>query len=55
MNLIRFTIVFIIIFLTGCKVNLDGDVYIGDIIDVAETQEQLFNPMDISFESPLNQ
>jgi hypothetical protein len=48
--LIRFLPLFLILVLTGCKVNLDGDVYIGDIIDVAETQEQLFNPMDISFE-----
>ena len=39
-----------ILLLNSCKVNLDGDVYIGDIIDVAETGEKLFNPMDISFE-----
>ena len=39
-----------VFFLNSCKFNLDGDVYIGDIIDVAETGEKLFNPMDISLE-----
>ena len=43
-------IILAVFFLNSCKVNLDGDVYIGDIIDVAETGEKLFNPMDISFE-----
>jgi len=45
-----FFLVLAVFFLNSCKVNLDGDVYIGDIIDVAETGEKLFNPMDISFE-----
>ena len=36
--------------LNACSINMDGDLYIGDITDVADNGEKLFTPMDISFE-----
>jgi len=51
LKLIKFTIPFLLLFfLTACKIDMDGDIYIGDVIDVSETNDIIYNPMNISFE-----
>ena len=50
-KLIKFIFpIFLLVFLSSCKIDMDGDIYIGDVIDVSENNEIIYNPMNISFE-----
>lgn len=45
-----FLIISTLFLLNACSIDMDGDLYIGDIIDIADNGQQLFSPMDISFQ-----
>ena len=40
----------VLILLTSCKLELDGEIYVADVIDVGEGKGTLNTPMNLSFE-----
>ena len=45
--LIFITVLFL---LTSCKLELDGEIFVADVIDVGEGKGTLYTPMNLSFE-----
>ena len=45
--LVFITVLFL---LTSCKLELDGEIFVADVIDVGEGKGTLYTPMNLSFE-----